>query len=238
MDEGGSADSRSAVGMPIDRDIPYRGILFDFDGTLADTMEGNYRAWRQVLHEVGADIGSEEYFLLEGMKLADVARTLCEKHGVSVFDYAALARKKEAVYLENPSFSFYSGVERLIAALAAAGIPMAIVTAGLHDRIIRSVPSGFLSQFKGVITGESTERNKPFPDPYLTAAKEIGVPISECVVVENAPLGIRSAKAAGATCIAITSTLPRERLQEADWIIGTFADLLDLPVIKSLFMLE
>lgn len=56
--------------------VSYRGILFDFDGTLADTMEGNYRAWQHVLHEAGADINREEYFLLEGMKLAEVARTL------------------------------------------------------------------------------------------------------------------------------------------------------------------
>ena len=220
--------------MSIDVGVPFRGILFDFDGTLANTMEDNYRAWQHVLHEVGADIAREEYFLLEGMKLADVARTLCEKHGVMLPDYADIARRKELYYAENHSFALYPDVDRHIAEYAAAGIPMAIVTAGLHDRIVRSVPAGFLSRFKAVITGDRTERNKPFPDPYLKAAKDIGVPIGECVVVENAPLGIQSAKAAGAYCIAIASTLDAHLLTEADVVVAQFGGAADLPVMRSM----
>lgn len=213
--------------------VPCRGILFDFDGTLADTMEDNYRAWRHALYAAGADIGREEYFLLEGMKLAEVARTLCEKHGIAAADYGAVARSKEAYYAENHTFRFYPEVERCIAAFAAAGMPMAIVTAGLYDRIVRSAPADFLNRFKAVVTGEMTERNKPFPDPYLKAAEMIGVPIGGCLVVENAPLGIRSAKAAGAPCVAIASTLDPRLLSEADAVVARFADLADLPVFRS-----
>ena len=210
-----------------------RAVLFDFDGTLANTMEDNYRAWQLVFHAGGADIGREEYFLLEGMKLSEVARTLCEKHGVVLSNYDDFIRQKEAYYLEHHSFSFYPDVERYIGDLVASGTPLAIVTAGLYDRIARSVPAGFLSQFKAVITGEKTERNKPFPDPYLKAAEEVGVPISECIVVENAPLGIQSAKSAGAFCIAITSTLGRGVLSEADVIISHFSDLSNVPVMRD-----
>lgn len=211
-----------------------RAILFDFDGVLACTMEDNYRAWQYVLHGVGADIGREEYFLLEGMKLAEVARTLCKKHGVVRTDYDRIARNKEAYYLEHHAFEFYAGVERFIADLVVAGVPIAIVSAGLHNRLAQSVPTGFLNQFTAVITGEKTVRNKPFPDPYLKAAEEIGVPIGECVVIENAPLGIRSAKTAGAVCVAISSTLEPSMLSDADVVIARFEDLPNIPVMHEI----
>ena len=211
-----------------------RAILFDFDGTLASTMEDNYRAWQHVLHAVGVGIGREEYFLLEGMKLAEVARTLCERHGITLPDYGDFVRQKEEYYLEHHTFSFYAGVERLITKLSRAGIPLAIVTAGMHDRIVRSVPAGFLSQFKAIITGEKTKRNKPFPDPYLTAAEELGVPIAECIVVENAPLGIEAAKAAGAFCIAISSTLDPRLLSAADAVVSRFHDIENIPLVRGM----
>lgn len=221
--------------MTKDARVPFRGILFDFDGTLSDTMEGNYRAWQHVLHEVGADIGREEYFLLEGMKLAEVARTLCEKHGVFLPDYGELARRKEVQYAgANHACVFYPDVDRFTARCVTMGIPIAIVTAALHDRITRSVPPEFLGRFAAVITGDMTERNKPFPDPYLKAAEMIGVPIAECIVVENAPLGIRSAKAAGAYCVAIASTLDASVLSEADAVVMRFGDIADLPALRSM----
>lgn len=208
--------------------MPYRAVLFDFDGVLADTMEDNYRAWQHVLREIGVVIHREEYFLLEGMKLAEVARTLCKRHGIGGADYAAFARGKEAYYLKHHAFRFYPGVLRIVGNLARAGVPLAIVSAGLYERLALSVPAEFLDQFKAVVTGEKTERNKPFPDPYLKAAGEMSVPIGECVVVENAPLGIRSAKAAGAACIAISSTLEPSRLMGADMVISQFEDLENL----------
>lgn len=220
--------------MSLDPAAPYRAVLFDFDGTLASTMEDNYRAWQFVLHAAGADILREEYFLLEGMKLAEVARTLCEKNGVVLPDYSDLVRRKEDYYLEHHTFGFYAGVEPFITELASAGVPMAIVTAGLYDRIVGSVPAIFLNQFKVVVTGEKTERNKPFPDPYLKAAEEIGIPIGECLVVENAPLGIRSAKAAGAACIAISSTLNPALLAEADVVVPRFEDIMNLPAMTEI----
>ncbi len=214
----------------------YRAILFDFDGVLADTMEDNFLAWKQVLHEVGADIEKEEYFLLEGMKLAEVARLLCERYGVRGVDYADIVKKKEASYIARHSFRFYQGVQTFIGELAEKKVPIAIVSAGLYSRLSQSVPTGFLEQFQAVITGEKTERNKPFPDPYERAAFELNIPINECIVVENAPLGIQSAKAAGAYCIAISSTLGEDKLKEADQVIGTFADLKNVPLVQDVLI--
>jgi len=95
------------------------------------------------------------------------------------------------------------------------------------------VPNDFLSQFKAIITSDMYERGKPEPDPYLAGAGAIGVAPHECIVVENAPFGIRAAKRAGAYCIAIASTLPKETLLEADTIVASFGDIKELPVVST-----
>jgi beta-phosphoglucomutase len=76
-----------------------------------------------------------------------------------------------------------------------------------------------------IITGDKVYNCKPHPEPYLNAAKALSVGPLECVVVENAPVGIESAKSAGMYCIAICSTLERRYLEKADMIIDKFADL-------------
>ncbi|MGE5437612.1 MAG: HAD family hydrolase, partial [Syntrophothermus sp.] len=87
--------------------------------------------------------------------------------------------------------------------------------------------------FDVIVSGEDVHKAKPNPDPYLTAQKELGMAINECVVIENAPLGIESAKAAGMICIAIESTLGKEYLQKADFLINTISEVSGFfPVLK------
>jgi beta-phosphoglucomutase len=211
-----------------------KALLFDFDGVLAQTMADNFKAWQHTLHARGADIGEREYFLMEGMKLSEVARVLCERHGVIGADHAAIVKEKEEFYLANHSFKLYPGVEEFTTLLAEKGVPMAIVSAGLYDRLARSMPESLLRRFGAVVTGDKTERGKPFPDPYLKGAEELGVPIEDCIVVENAPLGVQSAKSAGAFCVAICSTLGEDELREADEIIPDFRALHVSPHINTL----
>jgi beta-phosphoglucomutase len=91
-----------------------------------------------------------------------------------------------------------------------------------------------LQHFQVIVSGDGVQRGKPFPDPYLAAAQALQIPIGECVVVENAPVGIISAKAAGAYCVAIASTLPQEKLRGADEVIGSFSELSHVAVVQQL----
>jgi beta-phosphoglucomutase len=212
----------------------YRAILFDFDGVLAKTMEDNLRAWQAALGEFGVVIQPEEYLALEGMKLSDVAKKLCVEHEVKLDDYEAVVKSKEKHYANKHAFEFYPGVEDLLSELHLAGVPIALVTAALYPRIEKTVPGGFLRMFEVVISGEKTARGKPNPDPYLAAANALRLSGEECVVVENSPLGIESAKSAGAYCIAICSTLSKSKLTGADEIVETFSELNNSPTIKQL----
>ncbi|MFH0891134.1 MAG: HAD family phosphatase [Candidatus Liptonbacteria bacterium] len=212
-----------------------KAVLFDFDGVLGDTLGDILRAWQSTLAEVGVFFEPEEYFLLEGTKMTEVAKTLCQKHGVKSADWEKLVQQKEKNYLQNCSFELYPGAVELLRALKNKNIRLALVSAARLNRIQGSVPPGFPELFEVVITGEQTERGKPFPDPYLKASEKLGIEPASCLVVENAPLGIESARAAGMRCVAITSTLREDKLKKADWIISKLEDLVRTPPLAPIF---
>lgn len=205
----------------------FKGILFDFDGVIGRTMEDNYTAWKNVLSQFGIYLTKDEYFLLEGVNTIELAKLLLSKNGKDTNQAAEIVKAKEEYYLKNNNFSLYEGVEETIHALKGNGYLLAIVSAANFSRLSNTLYPALLKEFNTVITGDKIDRGKPFPDPYLTAAKELGLEPTECLVVENAPVGIEAAKNANMYCIAITSTLDRKYLSKADKIIGNFSMLLD-----------
>jgi beta-phosphoglucomutase len=126
----------------------------------------------------------------------------------------------------------YPGAFEVIDALKGRGYKVALVTACALKNMQHSLDSSRQAHFDFIITGDEVPRAKPFPDPYLAAALQIGVAPGDCLVVENAPLGIEAAKNAGMYCVAIETTLGREYLTQADCILPNIGDLLELPELK------
>ncbi|MBI3494107.1 MAG: HAD family phosphatase [Acidobacteria bacterium] len=213
---------------------PFQGILFDFDGTLARTMEDNLEAWRAVTRPHGIELSPDDYFPYEGLPMAEIAARFFGARKLTVPDVPALLKSKDEWYLAHHRFALYPGVEEFVDRCAHLQIRMGIVTAGLRDRIVSPVPKGFLEKFTALVTGDMTSRGKPHPDPYLRGAQELGLPPDACIVVENAPLGIQAAKSAAAYCVAVCSTLARGYLSEADAIVERFEDMSALPAIRRL----
>ena len=212
----------------------FKAVLFDFDGTLVRSMKDLFRAWRFVMANHGIKIRPEDYYPFEGLRGPEVAEHFLKRYGSNQADPETLAKEKEVRYLKGHRLKLYPGVNSLLRALRKNGVPAAIVTAGFKERVQRSLPEGFLGAFDAMVTGEKTKRGKPFPDPYLAGAKMLGFKPSQCIVVENAPLGIESAKRAGCYCVAIASTLDENYLRKADEIVGRFSDLKSLSVVKAL----
>lgn len=202
-----------------------KGILFDFDGVLAKTMEDNFNAWKSAMKDFGVDLKENDYYILEGMPLKEVAKKYCKKFNLNASLAEQIIAKKEDYYLKKHHFEFYPGVEEFIDYLKNRKIRIGIVTSALTDRLEKSVPKNFLEKFDTIISGEKTNRGKPFPDQYLKGLSELKLKEKECVVIENSPLGVQAAKNAGLYCIAICSTLDKSYLKEADKIIGAFNDL-------------
>lgn len=203
----------------------FKGILFDFDGTLADTMVSHFQAWEKALAEYGISIKQSDYFPLEGSGLREVAELLTEGHSLSKGDISEVVRKKKEYYVRDHQMKFYPGIEQLISELKNKKIPIAIVTAGHLDQLEGSVPSPFLSQFDVIVTGDQFERGKPYPDPYLRGAKDLKLKTTECIAIENAPIGVESVKRAGIYCVAVCTTVDRNYLSKADEIVEKVEDL-------------
>lgn len=216
----------------------YRAVIFDFDGTLAKTMEDNFRAWAAATSEYGLAIQPEDYYPLEGVQVEEVVRRLFGKYGRPAPDEKDVVGRKERHYLQHHHFELYPGVEELLDRLRRKKVPMAVVTAGLLNRLNRSAPAALLSGFNALVTGEETAEGKPSAAPYLKGAEKLGVEPEACVVIENAPLGIESAKRAGAYCIALCTTLGRDHLGMADEIVESFEGLKESAVIQGLLQGE
>ncbi|MBL4818732.1 MAG: HAD family phosphatase [Deltaproteobacteria bacterium] len=219
-------DERSYSSSPEDLwMIRFKGILFDFDGTLADTMPGHYMAWKSALSEHGIDVQANDYYPLEGMQLHEIAMKLTREQRWTRNAIDELVQRKKRCYVNKKSVRLYPGVNSLIAELKAQRIPMGIVTAGHLDQLQLSAPIEFLKKFDALITGDQVSKGKPHPEPYLRGAKALGLDPQECIAVENAPLGVQSAKQAGTYCIAICSTVSRQDLLGADEILDRFEEL-------------
>jgi len=200
----------------------YKAILFDFDGVIGRTMNDNYKAWKNTFSPYGIKIEKNEYFLLEGLNTKKVAEHFFKKKGKKIS--ARTRRKiidfKEDYYIKNNQFSFYDGVLSLINKLKRKGYLLGLVSGASLVRISKTVNKSFLRKFDAVITGDKVKKSKPSPESYLIASKQLALKPTECIVIENAPIGIKSAKRAGMDCIAICSTLSKKHLNKADKIIG------------------
>ncbi len=209
-----------------------KGILFDFDGVLADTMDDNYEAWRKALGNFGIGISKQDYFILEGRKLTEIAEILGSRHGILPENYQKVVDLKNKFYLDLHSFKFYPGVVELIGRLKNK-VKMCIVSASPRHKIEKTVPQEFLDKFDAIVSGDDTEKGKPHPDPYLIGCKKLNLLPHECIVVENAPLGIMSAKSAGIFCVGVSSTLSKDFLKDSDVIIEKFEDLENIEKVSA-----
>jgi len=198
-----------------------KAVLFDLDGVLLDSMPYHVRAWQEVFGRYGAQIEPDEIYSREGSRTADMARMVAENHGLdlSETELTQLIQEKSMLYNELSRAEIIAGVVELIEELKRRRMWIAIVTSTFRENLLRVMPAGLVQQFDVIITGGDVHNGKPHPEPYLKAAEKLGLSPDDCVVVENAELGIASGKAAGMFCIGVTSTQTEEQLKQADLIV-------------------
>ena len=207
----------------------YKAVLFDFDGVIGKTMEDNYEAWAHAFKQYNIKIRQDEYYLIEGKTTISVAEFFLEKYKSDIFLAKEIAVAKESYYLRQNSFELYPKAIALINKIKNRGLLIGLVTGGRSQRLSNIGINDLLKQFDVIVTGDMVVEGKPSPMPYLKATEQLRVNPSECLVIENAPLGIMSAKNAGMDCLAICSTLGRTYLNQADFIVGCIADLFKHP---------
>lgn len=230
-----------------------KAALIDMDGVLYDSMPHHARAWRRMLLDHGIDIPEEEMFLYEGMTGAETIDLLFRRE----LNRPATAREMHELYKEKASQFARSGAKeimpgagRMMQALIDAGLPRVLVTGSaqgsLLDHIDADYPGAFPPGHR--VTALDVTKGKPDPEPYLKGAEIAGAPPQNCMVVENAPLGVRAGKAAGCFTVAVTTgPIPRDAFvkEGADlifpsmdafalWAERTFCHRRNAPLAESL----
>lgn len=182
-------------------DIPARdfgGYIFDLDGTLADTMPLHYRAWQRLIAELGGVFPEQLFYSLGGKPSDKILELLRDEHGLEVSDTLGAALRKEEYFVE-----LANDIQPIEPVLAFArrwhGIkPLAVASGGLRKNVELTLQAmGIRALFTAVVCAEDTVRGKPFPDPFLEAARRLGVAPQDCLVFEDSPLGVQAAAAAG-----------------------------------------
>jgi beta-phosphoglucomutase len=203
-------------------------ILFDFDGVLMQSIEDHHRSWNLAFHAYRVEIGWEEFSILEGQSLYTIARQLCGNHHIAETEAENIANTKNEIYLRTSKIRLYDGALPLLSFLKEKNYCLGLVTGAHRDRFDQTVEESFKSYFQIIVTADDVRKTKPDPEPFLTAAERLKKNRSECVVVENAPLGVEAAKNAGMLCAALTTTLPERFLHRADWTGNGLGDIKEL----------
>lgn len=180
-------------------------MLFDMDGTLVDSE----RVWDVALHELAVRHGGT---LSVAARRSMVGRNLIESIGILHHDLGLRGEDPAAgirwvedrmVELVRSGLRWRPGAARLLAQVRAAGLPTGLVTSTVRRLTEAVLDTLGRHNFDVVVCGDEVTHHKPHPEPYLSAAAGLGVPIGRCVAIEDSPAGVASARASGAIVVGV-----------------------------------
>ena len=204
-------------------------VVFDFDGVLADSEPLHLSACQEVFASVGIELTREDYFAnYLGYDDLEMFRKLGEREGWPLTEekVTALIDAKAAVFDQVIARTdvLFPAAAACIEALAEH-FPLGIASGALRHEIQMILARGGLGHhFRFIVASGDTPNSKPWPDPYVRAARLHGIDASECVAIEDSRWGIESAKAAGLKCVGITTSSPAAELQAAERVIGSLSE--------------
>jgi len=184
-----------------------KGLIFDIDGTISDTMPIHLIAYQHTAAEYGFEITPELFYSMGGIPVYQTSSILKEKFNKD-FDPQEFADKKEANFLKNIHLA--GPIQPVIKIIKeyAGKLPMACGTGGTRFYAVKTLANaGVLENFEHIVTAEDVENHKPSPDTFLKAAELMGVLPEYCQVFEDSKLGLQAAKAAGMIATDITPYL-------------------------------
>jgi len=212
----------------------YKAVLFDLDGVILDSMGHHAELWEEVLAEEGLHVSRDFILEHEGALGPDILLKFMIEAGLVEEKPPDLNERMQKMlnrqarrYIAEraPLVRPYPLADEFLAALERIKLPCALVTSSRRDVVAGCLPDRLHKRFNALVTSEDVPRHKPYPDPYLSGAAALNLAPEACLVVENAPAGIAAARSAGATCFAVTTTLPAERLSGAHSVFSGLDEL-------------
>jgi phosphoglycolate phosphatase/beta-phosphoglucomutase len=217
-----------------------RAVLFDFNGVLVDDTDVHSRLLARVLTEEGLPPAAAEQLGIGARNDREVLAAILERSGrrFDSADVNRLVARKAGYYQEHArrrGFSFYPGALELIEGAAAQGLMLGIVSGALREEIVQALhQSGLRRYFKTIVSAEDVRRGKPHREIYLRALEEINnqpplperlVHPHEVLAVENSPMGLAAAAAAGLVCLGVAHRHELCELVTADAAVSSLAEI-------------
>lgn len=194
---------RSKIEIEIKTMMTPKGLVFDCDGTLADTMPLHWRAWSMITQRHSLHFTEDRFYALGGVPSRDILKMLAQEQGRSL-DHIAIAHEKEELYMP-----LMADVEPIHAVVEIARenhgkVPMAVASGGTQKIICQVLEKiGIRDLFDAVVTSEMVRNQKPAPDIFIEAARLIGVDPKECRGYEDTELGMTAIRAAGMDAVDV-----------------------------------
>jgi len=203
-----------------------RALLFDLDGTLIDSMPHHHDAWVEWHARRGVAMDAAGFFAgTAGRSNAEILLDMFP--ALSVAEHVEMADAKEAIYREFAarSLALIAGAQGFVAQARAAGLRLAVCTAATPQNIALACEMHGIDRWVETVTSPADGlRGKPHPDIFLEAARRLGIAPADCVVFEDAPLGVEAARRAGMKAVALTTTLAAEAFAAFDNLIAIAPD--------------
>jgi len=193
-------------------------ILFDLDGVLVDSTGSVTRQWRRWAEDNNID-PQKVLDIAHGVRTIEIVRRLAPH--IDAEAEALMLEKREAA--DQEGVSVMPGAADLLSSIPEGR--WCVVTSGTRYLATARLKLGNLPIPSVLVSADDVSKGKPDPEPYLTGARLLGVNPTECLVIEDAPAGIRAAHAGGMKAIGITSTYPASGLQESDAVIQTLSQI-------------
>lgn len=191
------------------KELNIKAALVDCDGVLYDSMKNHSRAWVKLMTKNGIKCTREEFYLLEGMVGTEVIKAKFKSGaGKVITDDEALALYgvKGRYFRELGEVPLIAGTLDVLNYLKERGIHSVLVTGSQQVSLLERIEQDYPGIFgERRVTGHDVKRGKPNPEPYLKGIAHAGVKPCECLVLENAPLGVQAAHAAGCFSIGINT---------------------------------
>jgi len=204
-----------------------KGAIFDLDGVIVNTVPLHFKAWKRMFEEYGHSFTFDDYKAkVDGIPRTDGARAILTELSAEELEKAA-AKKQEYFleYLEKEEIiEVYKGTLDLIKELRGHKVKIAVISSSKNcPRILKKAD---MYKFIDVeINGNDITKGKPDPQIFLMAQEKLGLEVSECVVFEDAVLGVKAAKRGGFKTVGVDRHQDPERLHEADLVVNDLGEL-------------
>lgn len=206
-----------------------RAFIFDMDGTMVNNMAWHCKAWVEFFRDEGVEVAEEEFMRLAGKTTRELITTFIGRP-VTDEECRQYAAQKEFLYryMYRPHIKPVPGLRQFMRDARAKGIKIAVATAADPKNIEFTLSNLKVKDLLDAVAGASEVKyGKPEPDIFLLAASKLGVEPAECIVFEDAEMGLEAASRAGMRAAAVVTGHTREQLQAmngATWVIADFND--------------